>query len=350
MRSPFIPEVPRDAFGRKPRSYDDLRRLAARHASDELAGLTLINHATQLAITLAPDALAAATRPGASASLLRAIAELPSLLSGALYVRTAADRQRRPEVRRLQLLAAGAEISGRPVELLFVVRENFNGQCFLDRVIERDLTSRRRQDGGDVPPNSMAQDNASSASTPQLQADDPDVDRPDTIARYPDGSTILDSAGKPTQKPPFADLSLAVTRAKEMANAPYPEKLRTMINWLKQGGPMDFQRIPGHKPDSRYQDFSNYVFGAVTRAAGVSPSISFPGGVAYNAIAGRWRPGFLGTPVENIKMWKQVGRIMSTANLIIPKGVTGSERYKAAPRIKETTHEPFADDPRRAEL
>jgi hypothetical protein len=163
MRAPFIPRIPGDAFGREPRGYEGLRRLAARYARDELSGRTLANHATQLAVTLTPEALAAATRPGAPAALLRAIAELPSLLAHALYVRTVTDQQRRPEVRRLQLLAASAEVAGRPVKLLFVLRENFNGQCFLDRVIERaspkrspgfaqaGAPERRRQDGGVAP-------------------------------------------------------------------------------------------------------------------------------------------------------------------------------------------------------
>ncbi|HXZ01133.1 MAG TPA: hypothetical protein VEI03_14120 [Stellaceae bacterium] len=151
MPAAFTLRMPLGGFEREPRSYDDLRRLAARCAKDELAGRTLCNHATQLAITLSPAALAAATRPGAPSALLLAIPDLPALLSHALYVRTVADPRRRPDIRRVHLLAARAEIAGRPVELLFAIRETFGGQCFLDRVSERGASTRKRQDGGSAP-------------------------------------------------------------------------------------------------------------------------------------------------------------------------------------------------------
>lgn len=64
MPAPFALRLSRDGFDREARS-DDLRRLAARYARDELAGRILAHHPTQLAIRLAPEALAAATRPGA---------------------------------------------------------------------------------------------------------------------------------------------------------------------------------------------------------------------------------------------------------------------------------------------
>jgi hypothetical protein len=216
MLAPFIPRIPGDAFGREPRGYDDLRRLAARYASDELAGRTLANHATQLAITLTPEALAAATRPGAPAALLRAIAELPSLLAHALYVRTVADRQRRPEVRRLQLLGATAEVAGRRVKLLFVVRENFNGRCFLDRVIERGASARGRQDGGEAP-------DANSASTSDNAHAEPIAD--------------ADSAGSetvaPAQKRYLADASSQATPGR--LNEPQFDKVDSFL--LTPGGP-----------------------------------------------------------------------------------------------------------------
>ncbi|HXZ01135.1 MAG TPA: hypothetical protein VEI03_14130 [Stellaceae bacterium] len=150
MPAPFTLRTPLGGFEREPRGYDDLRRLALGYAKDEFAGRTLCNHPTQLAITLSPAALAAATRPGAPSALLWAIPDLPALLSHALYVRTVADPRRRPDIRRVHLLAARAEIAGRPVELLFAVRETFGGQCFLDRVSERSASMRHRQDGGGI--------------------------------------------------------------------------------------------------------------------------------------------------------------------------------------------------------
>jgi hypothetical protein len=80
-RAPFVARVPGDALGRRPGSYDDLRRLAAQYARDHLAGLTLVNHATQHCITLTPEALGAARHDGTPTALLRAIPALPSLLS-----------------------------------------------------------------------------------------------------------------------------------------------------------------------------------------------------------------------------------------------------------------------------
>jgi hypothetical protein len=192
MPSSLALRVPVDTYGRRPRSYDDLLRLAARCARDDLAGLTLVNHATQLSITLLPDALRAATRDGTPTALLRAIPALPSLLSEARYVRTTPDR--RDEVssrsvnlrdtRRTHLLASTAEIAGRAVKLLFTVRENFGGQCFLDRVTAPDAPDRRRQDGGGV-------DGTTTSA-------DTDGDRGGPI---PDAIEAADAADAPTATP-----------------------------------------------------------------------------------------------------------------------------------------------------
>ncbi|HXZ01138.1 MAG TPA: hypothetical protein VEI03_14150 [Stellaceae bacterium] len=188
MPAAFTLRTPLGGFEREPRGYDDLRRLALRYAKDELAGRTLCNHATQLAITLSPAALAAATRPGAPSALLWAIPDLPALLSHALYVRTVADPRRRPDIRRVHLLAARAEIAGRPAELLFAVRETFGGQCFLDRVSERGTSARGRQDGGEV------QDDAGTNST--TDAGDQNLTSPQPVPNHPAAESDTDSDGR----------------------------------------------------------------------------------------------------------------------------------------------------------
>ncbi|HZB92742.1 MAG TPA: hypothetical protein VE397_14950 [Stellaceae bacterium] len=156
MAARFMPRIGAAAFGRDATSYDDLRALASRYAAHTLAGLTLVNDATQLAITLAPDALQAAIRPGVPLDLLLALSELPALLAHAKYVRTMADPRHRPEIRRLHLLAATAQIRSRTIELLLTVRENFGGQCFFDGMREQSKTPRRDAGGAANAPSDPA--------------------------------------------------------------------------------------------------------------------------------------------------------------------------------------------------
>src|SRR4029077_12994604 len=89
--------------GDDPTNYRDLVKRVARYAREQLAGMTLVNWPTQLAITLNLDALKAARAPGAPAELLGLMPELPQLLAHARYLRTTADPRRRPDVRRLHL-------------------------------------------------------------------------------------------------------------------------------------------------------------------------------------------------------------------------------------------------------
>jgi hypothetical protein len=134
------------------RADDDTSfRHAAREARERLAGLTVINHATQLAITLTPQALEAAAAPGMPADLLRILPHLDQLLSDALYVRMIADPLKRRGVRRVYVLASPSASPGRSPEVVFRVRENFQNQCFLDRIALRRGARHRRANGGDVP-------------------------------------------------------------------------------------------------------------------------------------------------------------------------------------------------------
>jgi hypothetical protein len=110
------------------------------------------------------------------------------------------------------------------------------------------------------------------ATAPPVVIPDTDVDHPDTIARYPDGTPILDRNGNPMQKPPFADLGLAIQRAQAIQNRPLWNRLGTLWSWLHQGGDMDYHRPPGHESDPirSYRDVSNYMVGAAS-AAGEAP-------------------------------------------------------------------------------
>ncbi len=86
MPAPFALRLSRDGFDREARS-DDLRRLAARYARDELAGRILAHHRRSLPSGWRPRRLRR-RRGLARRALLWAIPELPSLLSHALYVPT----------------------------------------------------------------------------------------------------------------------------------------------------------------------------------------------------------------------------------------------------------------------
>lgn len=106
---------------------------------------------------------------------------------------------------------------------------------------------------------------------------------PDMIARYPDGTPILDRNDNPMRKPPFADLGLAVQRGQAISDRWLPQRLLTLYGWLRQGGDMDYHRLAGHETDPvrAYRDVSNYLVGAVPAAANVPKWISDLAGSIY---------------------------------------------------------------------
>jgi hypothetical protein len=134
-----------------------------------------------------------------------------------------------------------------------------------------------------VDPN--ATDQATAVIRPSARRVDPsdETGGPDMIARYPDGMPILDRNGNPMQKPPFADLGLAVQRGQEISGQWLPQRLFTLYGWLQQGGDMDYHRPPGHETDPirPYRDVSNYVVGAVPAAAGIPKWMSDLAGTVY---------------------------------------------------------------------
>jgi hypothetical protein len=157
MHSAFIARVHSTDLGGQVRSYDELRALASNYARQRLAGLTVVNYPTQLAITLGDDGLKAATSLGTPARLLMAIPALPAMLSYGRYVSTFADPLDRRDVRRLHIFAAEAAITNQHAfEVRLVSRENFNGQCFLDQLLQGSANCQRRDTGGWVPDNATA--------------------------------------------------------------------------------------------------------------------------------------------------------------------------------------------------
>jgi hypothetical protein len=103
----------------------------------------------------------------------------------------------------------------------------------------------------------------------------------DRIARYPDGTPILDSTGNPMRMPPQRDLGFAVMRGQGLANQDLPSRLSQLATWLHGGGDMDYQAPPGrpsstsYKSDPTYQDVANYVYGAMMGAAWIA-SVDLP--------------------------------------------------------------------------
>lgn len=144
------------------------RSLLTNYAHRRLAGLTVVNSSTQLAVTLTDDGLKAATKRGTPANLLRAIPALPAMLSHARYIGTFADPQERRDVRRLHVFDSDVAIASQPAfEVRLVARENFKSQCFFDRMLKGRATRRRRDAGGWVP-ESTTPDLTAGADSPVL--------------------------------------------------------------------------------------------------------------------------------------------------------------------------------------
>jgi hypothetical protein len=129
-------------------NHELLRQRAARFAREHLIGLTVINQATQLAITLTADALGTTASRRIPPDLLRLFPRLPEMLSNALYLNTSADLQRCSSIRRIVVLVARGAAARRDV--FFTIRENHQSQCFLDRLDVEDQTAHFRSAGGEA--------------------------------------------------------------------------------------------------------------------------------------------------------------------------------------------------------
>jgi Large polyvalent protein-associated domain 3 len=323
MSSSLRPKLATDAA----RGTADGRRNAARHAGQELAGFTLINQATQLAITLAPEALATATKPEVSAVLLNAIPEIPCLLSQARYVRTAADPRRRGDVRRLYILATEVELAGRPAELLFVVRETRNGQCFLDRLTARNACEPGRQDGGGAPDATLSASTTEN-SAPFMGSDYSDWYKPprpvDTL-RFPNGSSVINPiTNQPLIMPAGVSIEDNIAAGKDnytnavnsvdqsqgesyLNNEMAAEiaRMRQMYGQVARGKPMDYQRSGG-RFDATFKPFSSYNYGAVARAAGYSLDEALMAAGIYNWLGTTGRnDGVYGNDPDNAQLIEQ---------------------------------------------
>jgi hypothetical protein len=135
---------------------------------------------------------------------------------------------------------------------------------------------------------------------------------PDMTARYPDGTPILGCNGMPMQKPPFADLGLALQRAQGIADRSMPQRLLTLLGWLGFYGPMDYQRDSDGHFHGQYADFSNYGVGAIPAAAGIPKDLADELARAYNLLRSKNNP--------NTPMW-DLGRSDYVNNRLAFPGV-----------------------------
>jgi hypothetical protein len=105
-------------------------------------------------------------------------------------------------------------------------------------------------------------------------------------------------------KPPDRDMGADLMSAQALAAEPLPSRLSTLYDWFNYG-PMDYQRKSGGKANIDYQDAGNYIYGAITAAAGIPDWFSRAAGVVHNLFRGRVRPGSWGSPPQNYQMWDQ---------------------------------------------
>jgi hypothetical protein len=152
MSSPMTARASGDAPRTRPISYGRLQGLAARFAKARLAGDVAINRATGWPILLDwPRGLREAVTPGTAPELLLALPALPKLLERARYLGARQDPRRRADVRRLHGFAAAVDISGRPIALWLVAREDPRGSLHFDRLVPRSPLVAPRADGGVLP-------------------------------------------------------------------------------------------------------------------------------------------------------------------------------------------------------
>jgi Large polyvalent protein-associated domain 3 len=314
-----VARVTNDELGRVPSNYLDLVNLAARYVREQLAGRTVVNHATQLAITMPASSLSATTQVGAPRELLLALPALPAMLSHGGYVRTVANASRRGDVRRRHLFAAAVDVVGRRIEMLLVVRENFGGQCFFERMTEQRVP-RRRQDGGSIADTSAGFDSSSvgydSATADKATQDitTPSVDPANQVQLMANDNTIFagdpaarsatrPESGRPVVLPnglripadcttgclmsPVSDLEPVAAAGRELGKA-YTKMLNDpdagpsaavalyagLNAYVGHGGVFDYQRrgnhIAGFTQLPQYRDVSNFNVGLFCQQAGLS--------------------------------------------------------------------------------
>jgi hypothetical protein len=152
MSSRLAARITGTELGVRPRNYGHLQGLAARYARARLDGRAVVNRATQQPILLDwRRGLSEATAPGSAPELLLSLPALPSLLANARYLGSGEDPRRRPDVQQLHSFGATVDVTGRPIELRLIAREDRHGRLYVDGIVPCSPLVAPRADGGTLP-------------------------------------------------------------------------------------------------------------------------------------------------------------------------------------------------------
>jgi hypothetical protein len=330
MSLPAAADVAVDALGMTPRNYGHLVTMAARCARERLDGHSVVNRQTRVPIVLAwPRGLENAAAPGVPPVLLMAMPAIPAMLTTARYLGAFANPPLPPDVVRYHVFGAAAEIGGRRIDAMIIVRENRQCRYFFDRLVGRDGLP-RRQEGGANP--------TDSANLPTLDDDSYRTTR-DSLGGVADtgggdgrfanaatnsGAAVQQDAGNAPQTSvkgvpvvlptgsripadcvtgclmsPVADLRPVAATGRDVGRA-YIEMLNTpetaagaapalyagLGMHVGHGGTFDYQRqgshITGFAQFPQYRDVSNFNVGLLCQQAGLSldKTLGIAGGFA----------------------------------------------------------------------
>jgi hypothetical protein len=152
MSSRSVVRIAGDELAMRPRNYAHLQGLAAHYAQTRLDGRAVINRATRRPIFFDwSRGLKGAVAPGTAPELLLLLPALPALLAGARYLGSDFDPQQRPDVQRVHGFGTTVDVTGRPIALWLIAREEPKGRLAFDRVVARCWLAAPREDGGVLP-------------------------------------------------------------------------------------------------------------------------------------------------------------------------------------------------------
>jgi hypothetical protein len=199
MSSRSVVRIAGDELAMRPRNYAHLQGLAARYAQTRLDGRAVINRATQRPIFFDwSRGLKGAVAPGTAPELLMLLPALPALLAGARYLGSDFDPQQRPGVRRVHGFGTTVDVTGRPIALWLIAREEPKGHLAFDRVVPRCWLAAPREDGGVLPNGPEARSRAlrlvlARAASPMRRQEGgaaPDAANDDNATEAPTGGSL----------------------------------------------------------------------------------------------------------------------------------------------------------------
>jgi hypothetical protein len=208
MSSRSVVRIAGDELAMRPRNYAHLQGLAARYAQTRLDGRAVVNRATRGPIFFDwSRGLKGAVAPGTAPELLLLLPALPALLADARYLGADLDPQQRAGVRRVHGFGATVDVTGRPIELWLVAREERKGRLAFDRIVPRCWLVAPTEDGGVLPNGSEARSRAlrlvlGRAASPMRRQEGgatPDAANDDDNAEVPTGSSSDATFSAPAQ-------------------------------------------------------------------------------------------------------------------------------------------------------